>query len=236
VPIYFARRIRHCRTPEEVVQALHEFAKPIAMGPWVWRAPIGTRRGSRRRIPIFWHPSVPDGFKNGFWPAFEKHGPTFLTRYIWRTHRDVTLSEAIRAMKPEPSELWIVELARDNGMRDLLYIPTIEWWCVGFWSPRKWRGLDQEARKPLRDAADAAARRVEELVGRVDGKEDPRLTRREREVLRLLKDDLSQREVARRLKIKPSSVYQLVRRSKNKLGATSVSGAIAEAVRYYIIL
>lgn len=219
------------------MQALHEFANPNANAMGVWRAPIDTRRGSRRRIPIFWHSSVPDGFKNGFWPAFEKHGPTFLTRYVWRTHRDVTLSDAIRAMKPRPPELWIVKLARDNGMRDLFYIGSAtEWWCVGFWSPRKWRGLDQEARKKLSDAADAAAIRIEELVGRVDGREDPRLTQREREVLRLLKDDLSEREVARRLKISPSSVFQYVARSKRKLGATSLRGAIAEAVRHYIIL
>ena len=163
---------------------------------------IEVRRGARAPYPAHTYTArdVPSEFIEDYWALFAQHGPSLFARYAWQTRRDVTVSEAIGAMKPEPSELWFPELAARHDQRDCLAIPILEWWVVYFWSP-KLRQFDRNTRKVLRDAADAAVRRLEEVTGRRDGKEFGRpLTPRELQVLCKLRSGLSEREVARRLK------------------------------------
>jgi DNA-binding CsgD family transcriptional regulator len=235
-PFRFAQQVNRCATPEEVIKRLHTVVTPSANAFGIWRVPRSARLGKVERFPQHYvHPEAPSGFMEEFWLLFRKHGPSFLARYAWQTRRDVTLSEAIRILKPKPQELWIAQLCQRHGMRELMYVPIVDWWFVLYWWPKRPR-LSEDTRQALRFAADAAGRRVEELVGRQDLKEDPKLTGRERATLRLLKDDLSVAQVARWLNVRPSTVKQYVARSKRKLGTSSLRDTISEAVRYYGIL
>jgi DNA-binding NarL/FixJ family response regulator len=61
------------------------------------------------------------------------------------------------------------------------------------------------------------------------------LTAREREVLRLIAEGLSDREIARRLVISPHTVHRHVANVRTKLGQPSRAAAVAHAVRQKII-
>jgi DNA-binding NarL/FixJ family response regulator len=63
----------------------------------------------------------------------------------------------------------------------------------------------------------------------------PMLTRREREVLRLLADGCSNEDVARRLGISPETVRTHVRKLMRKLDAQTRTQAVATALRLAII-
>lgn len=63
----------------------------------------------------------------------------------------------------------------------------------------------------------------------------PVLTRREREVLRLLADGLANEEIGRRLHISPETVRTHVRKAMTKLDADTRTQAVATALRQAII-
>ena len=63
----------------------------------------------------------------------------------------------------------------------------------------------------------------------------PKLTQREREVLRLLADGLRNEEVGRRLFISPETVRTHVRKAMEKLEADTRTQAVAEAIRQRLI-
>lgn len=63
----------------------------------------------------------------------------------------------------------------------------------------------------------------------------PALTRRERDVLRLLADGLSNEEVAKRLFISPETVRTHVRKAMRKLDADTRTQAVATALRQQLI-
>jgi two-component system, NarL family, nitrate/nitrite response regulator NarL len=63
----------------------------------------------------------------------------------------------------------------------------------------------------------------------------PRLTLREREVLRLLADGLRNEEIGKRLFISPETVRTHVRKAMNKLEADTRTQAVAEAIRQHVI-
>ena len=63
----------------------------------------------------------------------------------------------------------------------------------------------------------------------------PSLTQREREVLRLLADGLSNEEIGKRLFISPETVRTHVRKAMAKLAADTRTQAVAEALRQSLI-
>ena len=63
----------------------------------------------------------------------------------------------------------------------------------------------------------------------------PKLTQREREVLRLLADGLGNDEIGRRLYISPETVRTHVRKAMDKLDADTRTQAVAEALRLSLI-
>ncbi|HEX2111044.1 MAG TPA: response regulator transcription factor [Gaiellaceae bacterium] len=63
----------------------------------------------------------------------------------------------------------------------------------------------------------------------------PDLTRRERDVLRLLADGLSNEEIGRRLFLSPETVRTHVRKAMRKLDANTRTQAVAEALRRSLI-
>jgi DNA-binding NarL/FixJ family response regulator len=63
----------------------------------------------------------------------------------------------------------------------------------------------------------------------------PELTRRERDVLRLLADGLSNEEIGRRLFLAPETVRTHVRKAMRKLDANTRTQAVAEALRRSLI-
>lgn len=63
----------------------------------------------------------------------------------------------------------------------------------------------------------------------------PDLTRREREVLRLLADGLTNEEIGKRLFISPETVRTHVRKAMNKLDADTRTQAVAKALRQSLI-
>src|SRR4051794_16144601 len=65
--------------------------------------------------------------------------------------------------------------------------------------------------------------------------QSPRLTQREREVLRLLADGLRNEEIGRRLFISPETVRTHVRKAMDKLDADTRTQAVAEAIRQHLI-
>ena len=63
----------------------------------------------------------------------------------------------------------------------------------------------------------------------------PALTRREREVLRLLADGLSNEEIGKQLFISPETVRTHVRKAMDKLDADTRTQAVATALRQSLI-
>jgi two-component system, NarL family, nitrate/nitrite response regulator NarL len=63
----------------------------------------------------------------------------------------------------------------------------------------------------------------------------PRLTQREREVLRLLADGLRNEEIGKRLFISPETVRTHIRKAMDKLEADTRTQAVAEAIRQHVI-
>jgi DNA-binding NarL/FixJ family response regulator len=63
----------------------------------------------------------------------------------------------------------------------------------------------------------------------------PKLTQREREVLRLLADGLRNEEIGKRLFISPETVRTHVRKAMDKLDADTRTQAVAEAIRQHLI-
>jgi len=63
----------------------------------------------------------------------------------------------------------------------------------------------------------------------------PRITARERDVLRLVAQGLSDRRMAARLKLSEHTIHRHVSNILTKLGASSRSAAVAQAVRDSLI-
>ncbi|MGI9556782.1 MAG: LuxR C-terminal-related transcriptional regulator, partial [Solirubrobacterales bacterium] len=85
--------------------------------------------------------------------------------------------------------------------------------------------------------ADRAEALLEELGGRRQGAgaEDSPLTRREREVLRLVADGLSDKEIAAQLVISEHTVHRHVSNIRSKLRVSSRTAAVAQATRLELI-
>ncbi len=66
-------------------------------------------------------------------------------------------------------------------------------------------------------------------------RQSPKLTQREREVLRLLADGLRNEEIGKRLFISPETVRTHVRKATTKLEADTRTQAVAEAIRQHLI-
>ena len=66
-------------------------------------------------------------------------------------------------------------------------------------------------------------------------RQNPKLTQREREVLRLLADGLRNEEIGKRLFISPETVRTHVRKATSKLEADTRTQAVAEAIRQHLI-
>lgn len=64
----------------------------------------------------------------------------------------------------------------------------------------------------------------------------PKLSKREREVLRLLADGLRNEEIGKRLFISPETVRTHVRNATKKLDADTRTQAVAEAIRQHLIV
>jgi DNA-binding NarL/FixJ family response regulator len=66
-------------------------------------------------------------------------------------------------------------------------------------------------------------------------RQSPKITQREREVLRLLADGLRNEEIGRRLFISPETVRTHLRKAMDKLEADTRTQAVAEAIRQKLI-
>jgi DNA-binding NarL/FixJ family response regulator len=66
-------------------------------------------------------------------------------------------------------------------------------------------------------------------------RQNPKLTQREREVLRLLADGVRNKEIGQRLFISPETVRTHVRKAMGKLNADTRTQAVAEAIRQRLI-
>lgn len=73
------------------------------------------------------------------------------------------------------------------------------------------------------------------LAGRPAAERLPNLTQRERDVLRLLSDGLSNEEIGKRLFISPETVRTHVRKAMGKLDADTRTQAVATALRQSLI-
>jgi len=232
----FPHRLKLCAAPEEVVAELHALVSPAANVIGLWFLPRDVKQNSRRRYRVYAMPGMPTRFVEEYWTLYDQHGMSFFGRCAGQVGRDVLLSEAVRAMKPKPHELWIMRLCHHHGIREAMYCMSIRDWRGLYWWPKRVH-LDEDIRMALRFAGDAAVRRIAEIVGPHDGtEEDPRLTEKERETLRLLRGDLTERQAAKELGVELSTVKKMVARCKRKLGTSSLREAIAEAVRYYVVL
>ena len=228
-----------CDTAEDVIELLRESAAHRVGLLGIWRVPLEVRRGAR--IPYeactYTPRDVPPEFKEQYWAQFREHGPSFFARYAWQTRRDVTVSEAIGAMKPEPSELWFPELAARYGKYDALLIPTIGWWMAYFWSG-KLRQFDRNTRKVLRNWAYAGVSRLLEVTCHRDEDEKEHgqpLSPLERDILDRLLPGPTEKEVARQLGVSVSTVKTCVARSQRKLGTKGLRDTLAEARARYIV-
>lgn len=229
----FADQVDRYTTSRDVILALDIAVRPTIRVYGVWPVPLRTQRGDRRRYPTYIHPDV-EAFDRDFWPKFQVNGPSVLARYAWQFHRDFSLRDVVRLQKPKPHELWIFEWLHEHGMGDMKYIAIFRWWYGVFWSPKKSVHLTKLEWRALRLAAEAAAQRIEEIEGREEL--DPKLTDRERAVLRMLKDDRTEKQIGQMLKITPASVKAYLKRARRKLGTKTVRDTVAEAVRRYVLL
>jgi DNA-binding NarL/FixJ family response regulator len=93
-------------------------------------------------------------------------------------------------------------------------------------------GADDYLLKPL--SVDELLARVRTLIARAEAEAVP-LTPREREVINLLAEGLSGREIADRLVIAPSTAAKHIEHVVGKLGVRSRSQAIAKAYRLRLI-
>ncbi|MGI9658858.1 MAG: response regulator transcription factor, partial [Gaiellaceae bacterium] len=73
------------------------------------------------------------------------------------------------------------------------------------------------------------------LIGGAAADSLPALSKREREVLRLLADGLRNEEIGRRLYLSPETVRSYTGRAMQKLGADTRTEAVAVAIRQSLI-
>jgi DNA-binding CsgD family transcriptional regulator len=229
----FAEQVDRYNTGQEVILALDAAVRPTMRAFGVWPVPVHTQRGDREPYPTHVHPDVLP-FMQDFWPRFKINGPSILARYAWQHHRDFSLRDVVRLQKHKPSDLWIFQLLRHHHIGDIKYVAIFRWWYGIFWSPKASICLTKLEWRALRLAAEAAAQRIEEIEGPEDM--DPKLTERERAVLRFLREDCTEVQIARMLKITPASVKAYVKRAKHKLGTKTLRDTVAEAVRRYVVL
>src|SRR5205823_14272022 len=93
-------------------------------------------------------------------------------------------------------------------------------------------GADDYLFKPV--SQDELLARIRTLTARSEYEEIP-LTRREREVIGLLADGLSGREIADRLVISPSTAAKHIEHAVGKLGVRSHTQAVVKAYRLHLI-
>jgi DNA-binding NarL/FixJ family response regulator len=73
------------------------------------------------------------------------------------------------------------------------------------------------------------------IAGAEVARQSPRITKREREVLRLLADGHRNEEIGKRLFISPETVRTHIRKAMKKLEADTRTQAVAEAIRQHLI-
>jgi DNA-binding CsgD family transcriptional regulator len=237
----FSNELEECRSPEQVLDKLHDTVEPRINVLGSWRVSLKSRRASREPYTVYLHRSVSPRWLDAYWREFKNRGPSFLAQHVWRNRGACfTQSELIRTLKPSPEELWIVRLNRDYGIGDVLYCATADWWFVVYWSPKPLR-VSSDTRRALKLLAELASKRIEALVGPHDDEGSVLLAPREREVFRLVVSNgtaylPTERQIAKQLKVSENTIKVHVARVKKKLGVKTLQEAAIEIVRRYIVL
>ena len=183
---------------------------------------------------VFAHPSVAEDFWLEYFAQAHMHGPSATARMAWQNVGSFTLTEAMRASKASNGDHWIFDLATKYGMRDGFYVPLGAWMVV-YWSSHVVK-LDQPTRASLEFATIHAVRRLVQLMPRRRrADKPPSLTARELRVLSALSRGQAVAEIATELNITQPTVRTFARRAKSKLGAKTLTQAVASALRYVLM-
>jgi DNA-binding CsgD family transcriptional regulator len=146
-----------------------------------------------------------------------------------------TWSESQKTLGLVGADQGVLDLCVKHGMRDGFTCPIGGRWMVSFWSPQTLMDvLSPATRAALYAAASAAAARLDQLLGpRADAATDqPHLTPRELAVLRWASLGRRIPEIARALGLGPETVRTHMKNAREKLGSSTTTHAVAEAMRW----
>jgi LuxR family quorum sensing-dependent transcriptional regulator len=180
-------------------------------------------------------------FRVSDWSALALDKTVFLHSQApkgWWEEWSSKLDRSLPVAYPIGADRWGYEVFLQHGVRDGVLCPVGGRWLVIFWSSKP---LSQTVTSTLRvmiyAMASFAAMRLDQLVGaRGKGTNVPvRLTPRELAVLRLLSFGAPSNEIAMHLGLGEETVRSHAKRAQMKLGATSRTHAVAEAIRQHLL-
>ena len=235
-------RFENASSPIAVLDALHRASMRMLRMHVLGAGRMPLTRGDWSVVQqgknVFVHKSAPEGWIDQYLLIGPKQDDITLllaelgiAPYTW--------GEARRFLSPTGIDQWSYELALGYGVRDAFVCPVGARWVVAFWSRKTLaEGFDSRAKALLFLGASLAAIRLEALVSpdqkRVGRRAE--LTARETAVLRLSSRGKRLKEIAEHLDLGIETVRSHFKKAQEKLGAKSQVHAVAEAIRFHLIV
>jgi DNA-binding CsgD family transcriptional regulator len=229
------------KSAEDVLNAFHDIISPT-LGLSILgalRFPYNMSEWGALRLgkTVFLHKDAPAGWWEEWLERAPNNNPAgyliarmSLAPCTWR--------EMLRNLAPLGADRWGFELAMKYGMHDGLLCPVGGRWLVTFWSAKPLaKALGEPLRIMIFAAASFAAMRLEQLAG-ADAEGDgayTRLTPRELAMIRLLSWGKSPRELEEALGLGEEAVRAESEEIRAKLGARSLTHAVAQAMRHRLV-
>jgi DNA-binding CsgD family transcriptional regulator len=188
---------------------------------------------------IFYHPNVPQDFRDQHRASMTMHGPSLLSRIAATGPNPFTFSEAMQQMQPRGSDRWVFDFLEAHGYRDGLYCAHGTWMTV-YGSRqilKRAAALNDETRMVLDSIASNAIYRIKAIVT-ANRKLLPTaidLSPREVTVLRHISEGEEIATIATRLNLTETSVRTYLLRAQKKLQAKNPVHAVALALQQRLI-
>jgi DNA-binding CsgD family transcriptional regulator len=222
------------RRPDGIVEVLQRHALHFDLNVYgAWHLPQRPQDYAAYSLgrTVFIHPRGRVHYSKHI-AAARIRGPNVIARMSWVRRSPFTVTECLRATRPNEGERWVFNLLRAHGIRDMLYCPVDDW-IVVFWSPKVVR-LSLTDRGHLYSLAMQASMRLDEIV-ELPRKEHVRLSTREVAVLHYLSNGASDAVMANALGIGEGTIRTYVGRAMGKLGVKTREHAVAEALRRLLV-
>lgn len=237
----YASEVDAIDDPYEVIDSLHQVtceAMDLCMmlaiklpRPWAdWSSVVQGKT-------VFVHDSVPKGWWEGYVAhSQENPGPSMMLAYL--TFAPFTLTEILRTFEPKGTDRGALELSHRLGIRDTFACPIGGQWLVVFWSRNVLVPKLTPARRALAlMGATSAAIRLQKITTDLSDHAGmiASLTARENTVLRLLSMGRRIKEIAEYLELGEETVRSHTKKAQAKLGVSTLSHAVAQAIRLQLI-